>query len=199
MANLDAPRGFSPVRHLHGGTIRYEGGFTIASAYNTAIYSGDLVSLAATRANQDIALTADGAAEIIGVFAGCQYTAADGSVVWSPFWVASTATLGSADAEAFVYADPGIVYEAQADGTLAVTAAGQFADMVSTHAGSAVTGRSGEEIQASSISNDILQVKVLGLTNKVDGITPSEAASDWSRWECIIAEGERVGTLRSVS
>ena len=199
MANLDAPRGFTPVRHLHGGTIRYEGGFTIASAYGTAMYSGDLVSMAATRANKDIELTADGAAEIIGVFAGCQYTAADGSVVWSPYWAAATATLGSADAEAFVYADPAIVYEAQSDGTLAVTSAGLFADMVSTHAGSAVTGRSGEEIQASSIVATILQVKVLGLTVGVDGSAQSDATTDWSRWECIIAEGEYAGTLRTVS
>lgn len=199
MSNTDAPRGFTPVRHLHGGTIRYQGGFTIASEEATAMYSGDLVSMDATRNNRDIALTADGAAEIVGVFAGCQYTAVDGSVVWSPYWAAATATKGGLQAEAFVYSDPGIVYEAQADGTLAVTAVGQFCDMVSTHAGSAVTGRSGEEIQASSASNDILQLKIIGLSNKVDGITLSDASSDFSRWECIIAEGEYVATLRSVS
>jgi hypothetical protein len=199
MANQDAPTGFSPVRHLKGGTIRYDGGFTIASAYDTSIFSGDLVSLAATRALKDIALTADGAANIMGVFAGCQYTAADGSVIWTPFWLADTVTKGSVDAEAFVYADPDIVYDVQADGTLAVTVMGQFVDMVSTHAGSAATGRSGEEINSASESNDILQCKVIGLRNGTDGITASDVTADHSRWEVIIAEHEYQGTLRSVA
>lgn len=199
MANLDKPTGFTPLRHLHGGTVRYEGGYTIASAYGTAIYSGDLVSLAATRANKDIELTAAGAALIIGVFAGCQYTAADGSVVWTPYWAASTATLGSADAEAFVYTDPAIVYDVQSDGVLPATVVGQFTDMITTHGGSAVTGRSGQEINSAAESNDILQVKIIGLGRGTDGVSPSDVASANSRWEVIIAEGELVGTLRSVA
>lgn len=199
MANTDAPRGFSPVRHLHGGTIRYDDSFTIASAYGTSIFTGDLVSMAATRAGRDIELTADGAAEIIGVFAGCQYTASDGSVVFSPYWPASTVTSGSVDAIAYVYTDPAIVYEVQSDGILAATAVGQFVDMVSTHAGSTVTGRSGEEIAASTAANTILQCKVLGPAPQVDGITASDLASANSRWYVIIAEGEYVGTLATVS
>lgn len=199
MANTDAPSGFSPLRHLHGGVVRYEGGYTIASAYGSSIFAGDLVSLAATRANKDIELTAAGAAQIIGVFAGCQYVAANGDVVWSPSWTASTATKGSADAEAFVYTDPGIVYDVQADGVLAVTAVGQFIDMITTHAGNAQTGRSGQEINVATESNDILQVKIIGLGRGVDGVSLSDAASANSRWEVIIAEGELVGTLRSVA
>lgn len=199
MANIDAPSGFTPVRHLHGGTIRYEGGYTIASAYATSIFTGDLVSLAATRANKDIERTATGAAEIIGVFGGCQYQASNGDVVWSPYWPASTVTKGSADAEAFIYVDPGIVYEVQSDGILAATSVGLFADMVSTVAGNASTGRSGEEIAASTILATILQVKVIGLARGTDGVSVSDVASANSRWEVIIAEGELVGTLRTVS
>jgi len=199
MANLDQPTGFTPVRHFAGGTIRYDDSFTIASAYDTSIFTGDLVSMAATRAGRDIALTADGGAEIIGVFAGCHYTAANGDVVWSPYWAADTATAGSVDAVAHVFTDPNIVYEVQSDGILAATSVGLFADMVSTHAGSAVTGRSGEEIQASSIGVTILQVKVIGSAPQADGISASDLATANSRWFVQIAEGEYVGTLRTVS
>ena len=155
--------------------------------------------MAGTRAGRDIALTADGAAEIIGIFAGCHYTAESGDVVWSPYWPADTATAGAVDAVAHVFTDPNIVYEVQSDGIAAATVVGQYADMVSTHAGSAVTGRSGEEIAGASTSNDILQVKIIGSAPQADGISASDLATANSRWFVMIAEGEYVGTLRSVS
>lgn len=199
MANTDAPTGFRPLRHLTGGIVRFAGGYTIASAYATSIFQGDLVSLAATRAERDIELTADGAAGIIGVFAGCQYTASDGSVIWTNQWVGGTATKGSVDAEAFIYTDPYIVYEAQVDGTLAATAAGQFIDMVSTHAGNTSTGISGEELDSTTEANTILQLKLLGPAKALDGISDTDLSSDHSRWEVVIAEGELAGTYQTVA
>ena len=49
----------------------------------------------------------------VGVFYGVFFTATDGTPTFSKVWTGGTATLGSADAEALVYSDPGIVYEAQ--------------------------------------------------------------------------------------
>ncbi len=46
MANADTPRGFWPLYHLTGGTIRNSVS-TIASGYNTGIFSGDAVKLVA--------------------------------------------------------------------------------------------------------------------------------------------------------
>lgn len=199
MPNTDQPTGFTPVRHFHGGTIRYDDSFTIASGYNTSIFTGDLVSMTTIRSGRDIALTADGAAEIVGVFAGCQYVASNGDVVWSPYWPADTVTSGTQDAVAHVYTDPAIVYECQSDGILADTAVGQFIDMVSTHAGSTVTGRSGEEINSASNLDSLLQFKIIGPAPQADGISASDLAAANSRWYVMIAEGEYVGTPQVVT
>jgi hypothetical protein len=41
MANVNDPNGFTPAYHLTGGTIR-PAQMRIQSAYDTAIYSGDV-------------------------------------------------------------------------------------------------------------------------------------------------------------
>ena len=46
MANSDTPRGFWPIRHLTGGTIR-QSEYTIATGYATALFKGDIVKLVA--------------------------------------------------------------------------------------------------------------------------------------------------------
>ena len=51
MANTDAPDGFTPAKHMYGGTIR-AARMRIASAYGTAIYSGDVVTLSSGYINQ---------------------------------------------------------------------------------------------------------------------------------------------------
>ena len=57
------------------------------------------------------------------------------------YWPASTAyTSGSC--VAYFYNDPNIVYEIQADGSLAQTAVGDMADLSNTTAGSTTTGLS---------------------------------------------------------
>ena len=103
MANTDKPDGFTPAYHMYGGVIR-PAKMRIASAYGTAIYSGDVVTLSSGKVQQA------GASDTpIGVFYGVYYTASDGTPTFSKVWTASTATQGSADAEALVYNDPGIV------------------------------------------------------------------------------------------
>ena len=116
MANTDAPNGFTPAYHLYGGTIRPQK-LRIASATNASIFTGDVVILSSGYVVQG---TATGAP--CGVFAGVFYTATDGTPTYSNMWTASVATLGSADAEAYVYTDPAIVYEAHfTSGTPAVS------------------------------------------------------------------------------
>jgi len=51
MANTDKPDGFTPAYHMYGGVIR-PARMKIASAYDTAIYSGDVVTLASGYVNQ---------------------------------------------------------------------------------------------------------------------------------------------------
>jgi hypothetical protein len=111
MANVNDPNGFTPAFHLSGGTIR-PSEFAIQSGATGDIFSGDVVKLSSGYVLQSGATDAP-----LGVFQGVQYTATDGTPVWSRKWTSGTSTLGSADAQAYVYVDPDIAYEAQSSGT----------------------------------------------------------------------------------
>jgi len=177
MANLDAKSGFSPVRHLKGGTVRYDGGFTIASALASDIFLGDVVILTGTSKNIDVAVGAQGTPSpvVLGVFAGCQYTDAAGDVQWKKQWASGTATLGSVAAEAFVYTDPGIVYAVQAL-TIAAANIGLAADMEDVTAGNAATGVSGQQLDSTYGATG--QFLTLGLATAPDGIFPAEIGAN---------------------
>lgn len=183
MANLDAPNGFNPVRHLNGGVVRYDDSFTIPSGSAFDIFLGDMVRLSGTGRDIDVAAATE---ELLGVFAGCRYTAANGDVVWAKQWVNGTATLGAVDAEAFVYTDPNIVYRAQCV-TIAEADIGQAADIVAG-AGNAATGISGFEVDSTFGATG--QVMILGLAKEPDGINVSEYGAD-AKVECVINEGNR--------
>ena len=145
MANTNAPNGFVPAYHMSGGTIR-PSEFAIASATDASIFSGDVVSLSSGLVIQGTATAAP-----LGVFAGVEYQATDGSVVFSNMWTADTATLGSASAKAYVYADPDIVYEAQGSATPTQATVGTT-NTITTTAGSTSTGRSKEGVTATTSS-----------------------------------------------
>jgi hypothetical protein len=183
MANLDAPNGFTPVRHLKGGTVRYDGGYTITSALASDIFLGDVVILLGNGKDIDVAAATE--ETILGIFAGCRYTAANGDVVWAKQWVSGTATLGGVDAEAFVYTDPGIIYSAQCT-TIAEANVGLAADLLAG-AGNAATGVSGFEVNGAAYGATG-QFLVLGLAGAPDGINPSEYGAD-ARIEVIVNEG----------
>ena len=152
MANTNAPTGFTPAYHMYGGVIR-PAKMRIASGYGTAIYSGDVVTLSSGKVQQAGATDTP-----IGVFYGVFYNASDGTPTFSKVWTASTATQGSDDAEALVYNDPGIVYEAQfTAGTPAVSFIGNKYTL-STTAGSSTTGRSKEGATATTSSGVALCV-----------------------------------------
>ena len=152
MANTDAPDGFTPAKHMYGGTIR-AARMRIASAYDTAIYSGDVVTLASGYINQGTATSTPA-----GVFYGVHYNASDGTPTFSKVWTADTATQGSDDAIAYVYRDPAIIYEAQfTAGTPAVSFIGSKYTL-STTAGSTTNGRSKEGVTATTSSGIALCV-----------------------------------------
>jgi hypothetical protein len=81
MANVDAAFGARPVRHLTGGQIRANE-YKIASGTSSNIFTGDFVKLLAT-GYVDVAAAGD---RILGVFAGCQYTATDGEVKFARYF-----------------------------------------------------------------------------------------------------------------
>lgn len=152
MANIDKPDGFTPAYHMYGGVIR-PAEMRIASEASASIFSGDVVTLSSGYVIQGTATSTP-----IGVFYGVFFTATDGTPTFSKTWTGSTATLGGADAQALVYNDPAIVYEAQfTAGTPAVSFIGSKYTL-STTAGSTTTGRSKEGVTATTSSGVALHV-----------------------------------------
>ena len=135
MANTDAAFGFRPYRHATGGQVRMNE-YSIASAYNTNIFNGDVVEMTGTGKN--IAKVAAANADNIGVFAGCRYVDASGNQVFSKYWPANTV---ATDIKAYVFDDPKIIFECQCD-TLAEADIGQQVD-INVGTGSTLTGVSG--------------------------------------------------------
>jgi hypothetical protein len=175
---------------MNGGTVRYTGGYTIASGETTDIFAGDAVILDGTPAGDgnNIAVAVAGG-DIVGIFAGCQYVAANGDVVWSNRWVANTVTSGAQPAEAFVYTDTDIVFSVQmgtAAGVITNAAIGQFADLDATTSGNAATGISGMELGTPGAG--IAQFQILGLAKGPDGIYVADLSAANARVEVQIAE-----------
>ena len=173
MANADTPNGFVPYRHVGGGTIRADQ-YEIASAYNASIKKGDAVILASGLVN----IAAQDSASILGVFKGVHYIDSAGNQVFSNQWPANQVTLGSANAIAEVYTDPGISYSVQCEDTATIANVGVAYDIGTDQAGSTVTGVSGMEIDLGDTGTG--QFMVLGLID-----TPNNAFGANARVEVI--------------
>lgn len=142
MANQDAPFGFRPVKTKSGTAVGHPTEYVIASGYATNMFKGDAVLLDTSgQVNIGVAGTA-----IAGIFAGCRYTAADGSVVFKNYWPASTV---ATDAVALVHDDPGLILEVQSDGTMTAADIGQFVNIDTSQAGSTANGQSRQQTSAS--------------------------------------------------
>ena len=144
MANLDAPSGARPFRHLSGGMIRASE-YKIASGTSSNIFTGDFVKLLAT-GYIDVASAGN---RILGVFAGVKYTASEGEVVYKKYFPTGTTTLASADVTAYVYDDPNITYRIQSAGSADFADIGNLADHVAG-SGSTTTGQSGHEVSGTT-------------------------------------------------
>ena len=160
MANTDAPRGARPMRHLAGGVNRMRE-FTIASGYNTTIFSGDFVKLVA---GGGIELAAAGN-RLLGVFAGVRWVDSEGNQQFNRRWIAGTT---GTEIVAFVYADPLTTFSIQSDGVLAAADVGTLADFISTHAGNNSTGQSGQEFSSAGIGTGAANLRLLGREARPD-------------------------------
>ena len=170
MATTAAPYGARPVDTLAAtGFVNKIRQIKIASGYGTAIFYGDFVKLVSTgTVEKDTGTTT---LTPVGIFVGCFYTDPNSKQpTYSQYWPASTV---ASDAVAYVIDDPSVVFQMQADDTLAQTALGNNAAVVQT-AGSTSIGNSKNALDASTIATtNTLPVRILGF---VDG--PDSAVGD---------------------
>jgi len=166
MAATAAPYGLRAVNHL-GGTP-YAGStrmYPIASALAQNIFYGDVVGVVAAGVIQQTRTTgaAGGTAFLagtVGVFVGCTFTDPNsGNITFRQNWPTGTVT---ADALAYVIDDPSVIFEAQADATVAQTALGActfFAAVQSSATGNTTTGNSTSAIDATvTVAQDAFKI-----------------------------------------
>ena len=174
MANIDRPSGFRPVGHLSGGS--FTGRVRKYYSVNDNLFLGDLVEKEATG-------TASGSGGYPGVDRADAATAqiAAGVVVgWEidPDNLSAVHHAASSTLAVYVNDDPMTIYEAQCDGTLAVTDIGLNADLT-IGAGSTTTGASGMEITASGAAGtQSTPLKIIGLVERED----NDVSSANARW-----------------
>lgn len=172
---IDKPYGLKPVNLIGGlpfaGATRQ---IPIASAYNTAIYAGDLVKIvAAGTLEKDTGTTT---ATPVGVFLGCSYTnPATNQKLFAQYYPASTV---AADIVAYVADDPNTLFKvAVVSGTTVVasvgrTAVGSNVSLVQ-NAGIASTGNSQVAVLSSSVATtNTLPIRV------VDVVTETATGAD---------------------
>ena len=136
MSSTSAPFGMRPAFHPSGLDRAQALAGGIASAYGSDILKGQPVKYS----NGSIVIAGAGDA-FVGAFDGVEWTDTTGRRRVSNYWPASTA-YQTGSCIAYFYQDPQIVYEIQADGSIAQTAIGDQANLSNTTAGSNVTGLS---------------------------------------------------------
>ena len=164
MSSTSTPFGMRPSFHPSGSdrAIALPGG--IASAYATALLKGQPVAL--NSSGNIIAATAGSAYQ--GAFVGHEYTDTSGRRQVSNQWAASTAYQSGSEIT-YYYSDPDIVYDIQANGSLAQTSIGDQANFASIAAGSTTTGLSQCMISTSLVgSSAVGDMRIIGLTPAVD-------------------------------
>ena len=138
MSSTSAPFGMRPAFHPSGLDRAQALANGIASAYGYDILKGQPVKY--DTSNGTVVPAAAGDA-FVGAFDGVEWTDTTGRRRVSNYWPASTA-YQTGSCVAYFYNDPNIVYEVQADGSLAQTSLGDEADLSNTTAGSTTTGLS---------------------------------------------------------
>jgi hypothetical protein len=140
--------GLKPVKHAKGGIVRtnnFSGvnGYRIAATAPSAFFEGDLVTFSSGNIVTDMGAASPGA--VVGVFWGAEYVDnASGEVKFVRSIPAST--VAKDKYRVYVYDDPDIIFQIEADQVATAIAAadvGTNVQIVASPTGSAITHKSG--------------------------------------------------------
>ena len=169
MSATNAPFGLRPAFHPSGLDRAQALAGGITSGYATQILKGQPVAYSPSN-GVIVAITANSTnAAWSGAFAGVQWTDTTGRARVSNYWPASTAyTAGTC--VAYFYNDNNIVYEIQADGSMAQTTIGNEYLFTNVTNGSSTTGLSQATLGASTAVGNATQgqMRVVDLAPYVD-------------------------------
>ena len=183
MATTATPYGFKPLNHVGGtpyaGAVRH---IKIASGFGTNIFNGSIVNIVAAGTIEvvtDLGSNGDQfPAGVIGVFVGCTYTdPTSKNKTFSNHW--PTGTVAS-DAMAYVVDDPQVLFQVQADATVAQTALGANAPLAavqSTSTGDTTTGNSTTALDADEVTTATVAFRIVDFVESPDS-TVGDAFTD---------------------
>jgi hypothetical protein len=171
MANVNAPNGFVPLRHLTGGVIRANE-YAIANGYAANLASGDLVTL--TTDGTVVRGTAGGTA--LGVFYGVEYIDNDtGDVKFKKVWSNATAVKSGTPIKAYVYDDPNITYAVQTNGVFATANVGELANVtIGTY--NSTYGHSTDELDIATLATTAKVLRILRLIDYPNNAAGADAS-----------------------
>lgn len=165
MSSTAAPFGLRPV-YSEIGTIRPEHQ-TIASGYNTTIPENAPIKIG-TDGTVQLAAAGERA---VGSFQGCSYIDVTGRPIVSNQWIANTAAMANTVIDCWITRMQSIVYEIQADGTIAQSDLGSQADWGTATAGNTTTGLSSVSLASSSLtSSSSAGLRIIGFGTEVDNV-----------------------------
>ena len=151
MSASNAPFGLRPAFHPSGLDRAQALANGIASGYGSNILKGQPVVYGTTANGGTLGTVIPAAATgtVTGAFAGVEWTDTTGRARVSNYWPANTAyTAGTC--VAYFYNDQNIVYEIQADGSMAQTTIGNEFNFNNVTAGSTTTGLSQATLNSAS-------------------------------------------------
>lgn len=207
MPNINAPKGFIPIRHLDGAP--FNGAYTpflLPSADGNACFVGDVVKWggSAGTAGQVVSgMNVEGMATL-ATFAATTTVAVGTSIVGvargflvDPTNLTLKHRVASTNRVALVVTDPTVTYEVQEDATAPFAAAdvGLNAQWT-TGTGSATTGVSGSMIMnAGKAVTSTLPWRIIGLVPRIDNaFNTAGAGSDNAKFEVLLnASGNSFG------
>jgi hypothetical protein len=171
MSATSAPFGLRPAFHPSGLDRAQALAGGIVSGYSSNILKGQPVQYGTTANGGTVGtiIPATTSGAWAGAFAGVQWTDTTGRARISNYWPANTAyTAGTCTA--YFYNDSNIVYEIQADGSMAQTTIGNEYNFSNITAGSTTTGLSQATLGASTAVNvgNNGQMRVVDLAPYVD-------------------------------
>jgi hypothetical protein len=166
MSATSAPFGLRPAFHPSGLDRAQALANGITSGYSSNILKGQPVQYSASNG---VIINATAGAAWSGAFAGVEWTDTTGRRRISNYWPASTA-FQTGSCVAYFYNDANIVYEIQADATIAQTSIGNEYNFSNITAGSATTGLSAATLGVSTAVGNGVQgdMRVVDIAPYVD-------------------------------
>lgn len=187
MSATATPYGLRPVKRADG--LPYAGAVSEydidPAGYAVNLFNGAVVQINANGyINLTTATGADGTTNAfptgttltgsLGVFVGCEYVNAQGQLVNSQYYPASTVAPTGTRIKAFVVDDPNVLFQAQLDGTITQASLGAntfFAAAQSSSTGSTRTGNSTSALESTTV-NTTAAFRIMGFVSPVGDAFP---------------------------